>query len=73
MERKPRYTIPVGTRVDIRDMANNGKLRQHVTRRELRFIDRTVTGYDGLIFYFEHGDWLIAVNADLFCPSQHFT
>lgn len=65
MEWKPRYTIPIGTRVEIRNMKENGKLRQHVTRKELKFAKRSNTGYDGRIFYFKYGDWLIAVNADL--------
>ena len=65
MDTKPRYTIPIGTRVEIRNTKTGGKLRRHVTREELRFVDRTNTGYDGRIYYFTHGDWVIAVNADL--------
>lgn len=64
MNGKFRYIVPVGTRVEIRNVKGTGQLRQHVTRKELQFADRTNTGYDGQIFYFQHGDWVIAVNAD---------
>ena len=65
MERKPRYRIPAGIKVEIRNVKEDGRLRQHVTRSELLFADRANTGYDGKIFYFEYGSWVISVNADL--------
>ena len=64
MDGKFRYIVPVGTRVEIRNIKGTGQLRQHVTRKELQFADRTNTGYDGHVFYFQYGDWVIAVNAD---------
>ena len=65
MDRKHRYTIPAGTRVEIRNSKQGSELRQHVTRRPLHFEDRANTGYEGRIFYFLYQDWVIAVNADL--------
>ena len=62
---EPRYTIPKGTRVEVRNTVQGGQLIQHVTKKTLQFRDRANTGYNGRIFYFQHGDWIIAVNSDL--------
>ena len=63
MERKPQYSIPAGTRVEVRNTAGDGQLRQHITKRELTFTDRAGTGYNGAIVYFEHEGWQICVHA----------
>jgi len=62
-KREPRYTIPVGTKVEIQNLNTGDTARLHVTRKELSFMDRTNTGYDGQIFYFTYENWLIAVGA----------
>lgn len=64
MAREARYTIPAGTKVEIRKLTTSDGPRVHLTRIELEFEDRSNTGYGGKIFYFTFQDWLIAVNAD---------
>jgi len=59
-----RYKIPAGTRVEIQNLSTGDRGRPHVTRKELRFAERTNTGYGGSIFYFTFREWVIAVNAN---------
>lgn len=59
------YEIPAGTPVEIHNIKTNGKLRRHVTRKQLTFQERSGTGYGGHVFYFQHGDWEISVRSDL--------
>ena len=57
--------MPMRMPVEIRNLKTNGKLRRHVTRKPLTFKDRSGTGYGGHVFYFQFGDWVISVRADL--------
>jgi hypothetical protein len=59
-----RYAVPAGTRVEIQNVVAGGRRRSHVTKKELRFAERTNTGYGGSIFYFTFREWVIAVNAN---------
>ena len=65
MKTNNEFVIPVGTEINTRNVTADLRLRKHVTTTELRFTDLSNTGDGGFVYYFEHGDWLIAVNANL--------
>jgi hypothetical protein len=64
------YTIAKGTVVHIRNEATELRLRRHVTRTDLTFDDYVVTGDGGTLYYFQHGDWLISVDAEHVQPGR---
>lgn len=45
-------------------MVSELKLRPYITKRDLNFDDLLNSGDGGYVYYFRHGDWLIAVDAD---------
>ena len=63
MNKKEYYLIPAGTLIKTRNVECDLKLRPHLTRQDLGFEEIANTGDGGLLFYFQHGDWLIAVEA----------
>ncbi len=58
------YVIPSGTLVSTRNVLTQLRMREHITKQELVFSCRTNSGDGGLLYYFQHGDWLIAVDAN---------
>ena len=61
MKEKNNYLIPAGTLIKTRNVECDLKLRPHMTRQELEFDEIVNTGDVGLLLYFQHGKWLIAV------------
>ena len=59
----PRYTIPIGTKVDVTNLVTGEKRAGHITKTKLQFEERanTTVSYGTLYFYFRKGNWLIAV------------
>ncbi len=64
MNKTTNYLIPAGTTIKTRNQFNQLKMKVHVTRRELCFENIANTGDGGMLWYFQHGDWLIAVPAN---------
>ncbi len=64
------YKIPLGTVVKTRNIELELKMRRYRTRREIWFDERLNTGDGGLVSYFLHGDWLIAVETEAVEVSQ---
>ena len=60
---KYKYRIPAGTTVDAFNQVSGRKLIAYVTWIELKFVERSGTAYGYSIYEFEHGDWIIKVNA----------
>ena len=63
MNKKTTYLIPAGTLIKTRNMQKHLRMSSHITRQELCFDDIANTGDGGLLWYFQHEDWLIAVEA----------
>lgn len=59
------YLIPSNTSILWRNRDRDLKLKPHVTEGSLRFDEILCTGNGGLTYYFELGDWLIVVDAEL--------
>ena len=57
-----RYVIPAGTRVEIRRENSAERLREHVTRKELRFHQIHATEWMGYVLQFQYQGWIISVN-----------
>ena len=64
-----KYRIPAGTTVDAFNQVTGRKLIAYVTRVDLKFIERSGTAYGYSIYEFEHGDWIIKVNASYVEPQ----
>ena len=59
------YVIPAGTSVSVLNLSTGERRDHYITRRQLAFIERSGTGYNGLILYFKYGqDWEICVHKD---------
>lgn len=63
MNTNSKYRIPTGTRIKTRNVFRQLKMKPHITRQELSFGSIANTGDGGLLWYFQHGDWLISVEA----------
>jgi len=56
------YIIQVGARIELRHRHRDDKPKREVTTEPLEFESVSSTGYNGMILYFQDGDWEIAVN-----------
>ena len=65
MNNKIRYQIPAKTAILWRNVHQDLKLRPHLTESALQFDEMKCTGDGGLILYFELGNWLVVVEAEL--------
>lgn len=58
------YVIPKGTRVRARNVRNDLRLRQHVTKMDLVFDKISCTGDGATLTYFRRLNWLIVVETE---------
>lgn len=70
MDTKQTFLLPAGTQIKTRNVVSELKLRDYITQQDLRFADLLNSGDGGCVYYFRHGDWLIAVDAEAIVIQQ---